>query len=543
MPAYSLSGRLSKLGYSLLHQSLRNPNTVHHQTPMIKSTTPSKKNLQGTIPTKDYITVRQRVRNQERYENLRKQRKQWREEQKRLYQERINQQEEYQEDSPKVEPITVQITETRTRSERVEPKLEADKKASKVKEKTANTKADRKNLPPGPGQYTLPSDVIPLLSPLQFNKCTKGTSFAPHRVGGSAKSTAFKEPGPGAFDIPTNIGGPKFSFGNRFDGISFDHPALKMRRHLIQREEKQPEFLALPSTIGKGAGVKLDPPRTKQPTDKSLAVGPGSYNPKPVTLAQSYSMLGRPAARAATAMVPGPGEYAPEKALSYIYPVMTKNIREDILETKQGAASEVPGPGAYDPRPLDKIKGPRMMPKTASPIKPVERERKINVRDSPSEESSTLKRIDKNTFGKAQRGELAIKTITPGPDAYQRIETDWRKKQDESTMGKESCTFGMKTMKFFQPNTNPGPGNYAADMIPNGPYYSVGKGPRSGQEFPIYTDNYYDAPNILPGPTITFGGERKQTETKKSKYPGPGTYNIPSTIGEIPTYLLKAESS
>ncbi len=65
-----------------------------------------------------------------------------------------------------------------------------------------------------------------------------------------------KEPGPGAFDIPSGPVGPSFSFGNRFDGIPFDHPALRLRTQLVRREVSQPDFVALPSTIGTSTGVK-----------------------------------------------------------------------------------------------------------------------------------------------------------------------------------------------------------------------------------------------------------------------------------------------
>jgi len=243
-------------------------------------------------------------------------------------------------------------------------------------------------------------------------------------------------------------------------------------------------------------------------------------------------------------MVPGPGVYDVDKAMAYMYPALAKSISAVVPETHQGIPADVPGPGAYNPKPLDKIKGPKIMQQTTTAIKPIEKEKKIKQKRSDSPPSkSRIENEDRSTFGKAQRGELAQKTFTPGPDAYQRIETDWRKKRDAAAMGKETCTFGMKTMRFFQANNNPGPGTYSGEAYPNGPYFSVGKGPRSGQENLVYTDKYYDAPNIFSAPKIGFGNEKKQTETKKSKYPGPGTYNIPNTVGEIPAYLLKAESS
>ena len=104
-------------------------------------------------------------------------------------------------------------------------------------------------------------------------------------------------------------------------------------------------------------------------------------------------------------------------------------------------------------------------------------------------------------FGSAQRGQVNSKLITPGPDAYQIVKADWQKAENPA-IGREPCTIGMKTMKFFQLNDNPGPGSHEFDYASvNGPYFSVGKGPRSSQERPLYTDKYYD-PKLDTGPLI-----------------------------------------
>jgi len=73
---------------------------------------------------------------------------------------------------------------------------------------------------------------------------------------GAKRNAGALEPGPGAVDIPSTLAGTKFSFGNRFDGIPFDHPAFQRRRKLLEKEEKHPQLIALPSLIGKGPGVK-----------------------------------------------------------------------------------------------------------------------------------------------------------------------------------------------------------------------------------------------------------------------------------------------
>jgi len=100
----------------------------------------------------------------ERNERLKQQREQEREEYKdRKNQERkVESDQESEEEVQKAEPITLLITETRTRSDKVEVK-QVQEKAKDSSEKKQQTYVDRKNVPPGPGQYLLPSDVSNLL--------------------------------------------------------------------------------------------------------------------------------------------------------------------------------------------------------------------------------------------------------------------------------------------------------------------------------------------------------------------------------------------
>ncbi len=110
----------------------------------------------------------------------------------------------------------------------------------------------------------------------------------------------------------------------------------------------------------------------------------------------------------------------------------------------------------------------------------------------------------------------------------------------------DRCTFGMKTMKFYELNKNPGPGAHNYELPVNtGPRCAIGRARRTTHNKTFYTDQYYDAPCILAATKITyasvlmlihsFGNEQRSSELKKSKYPGPGSYNIASTVG----YLAK----
>ena len=137
---------------------------------------------------------------------------------------------------------------------------------------------------------------------------------------------------------------------------------------------------------------RFNPPRSKEPKERVLAVGPGSYDPRPLITAQAYSILGRPGVRSAATIVPGPGEYGPEKLMNYIYPPLVKIFKPTSSGLKQGPLADMPGPGAYNPKPIDKIKGPRynmmktlrfrIMKETGLALKPPERERRLKMRES-----------------------------------------------------------------------------------------------------------------------------------------------------------------
>ena len=79
---------------------------------------------------------------------------------KRKNQEReLEAEKEVEDEDQKAEPITLQITETRTRSDKVEPAKQMAEKPKAEVENKQKMSVLRKMVPPGPGQYTLPNDV------------------------------------------------------------------------------------------------------------------------------------------------------------------------------------------------------------------------------------------------------------------------------------------------------------------------------------------------------------------------------------------------
>lgn len=79
-------------------------------------------------------------------------------EQKRLNQDRQENDDDDQEMPPKMEQITLQITDTKTRSEKLELKSEESKRKSMIG-RNLGLRIDGKIVPPGPGQYNIPSAV------------------------------------------------------------------------------------------------------------------------------------------------------------------------------------------------------------------------------------------------------------------------------------------------------------------------------------------------------------------------------------------------
>lgn len=97
-------------------------------------------------------------------------------------------------------------------------------------------------------------------------------------------------------------------------------------------------------------------------------------------------------------------------------------------------------------------------------------------------------------------------------------------------------------MKFIAPNYNPGPGTYLPEIKArnSSPGVSIGKSERKPLEQICYTDQYYDDVNLYESPKISIGKSIKDFELKKSKLPGPGTYELPGFFGELPEYALKS---
>ena len=95
----------------------------------------------------------------------------------------------------------------------------------------------------------------------------------------------------------------------------------------------------------------------------------------------------------------------------------------------------------------------------------------------------------------------------------------------------------------------PGPGEYETDVQPlhhANTASIIGTGMRSdlgvGKAHLSPGPGQYLSPEKNAGPAITFGSEKKKTKVRKTYAPGPGSYDLPGTVGNIPKYLMNSKN-
>ena len=123
----------------------------------------------------------------------------------------------------------------------------------------------------------------------------------------------------------------------------------------------------------------------------------------------------------------------------------------------------------------------------------------------------------------------------PGPGSYV-----------SKTFIGEGPKIGIKPRNDPKPSENsksPGPGAYQPNIsavIEKSPSIGLGHGKRGGalgnsnsSSYP--GPGYYPLKEIHEGPKFGFGSSKRKPE-KISNVPGPGKYEIPSTVGELPPH-------
>eukprot|EP00002_Diphylleia_rotans_P038108 TRINITY_DN8614_c0_g1_i1.p1 TRINITY_DN8614_c0_g1~~TRINITY_DN8614_c0_g1_i1.p1 ORF type:complete len:1771 (-),score=292.93 TRINITY_DN8614_c0_g1_i1:115-5427(-) len=345
---------------------------------------------------------------------------------------------------------------------------------------------------PGPGQYAVTprfgddaphatltgkrEQKIPITpGPGQYNVAVKETT--PEFSFGTSQRDTQKDvlPGPGQYFVKSEIGaGPKV------------HMASSQRpNHWVKTVAPDVPHAYDLSAKDTGPMFTMGTPRPVSPRTKEAALtpGPGEFQiPSTIGKGPSFSMSGR--VEAPIKLTPGPGDYKIDSMVGKEGPKYTISYR---YEEKY---PEGPGPGQYESKTLE----------TAIPI----------------------------TIG----SKLSPRPLSPrpGPTSYQRAE--FMPEGPEFTIGK----------RLSPPNKepNPGPGEYYAEAVTapfeNAPKYTIGgkftpKDPREDVPAP---GEYY-VPSKSDGPAFTMGMPRLDLDLyKAAEAPGPGEYNVKSTIGNGP---------
>lgn len=155
-------------------------------------------------------------------------------------------------------------------------------------------------------------------------------------------------------------------------------------------------------------------------------------------------------------------------------------------------------------------------------------------------------------IGTGQRDEIKTKSNrieTPGPPHYQLYsQFDLNVVDLPPTAFKRSKTkakFHMGVLlenKGARGTDTPGPGEYEIKSSNNGQAHYIGDGRRSdlgiGKTYLSPGPGQYNVRTEFDGKKTSFGREMKKNKLKKSYCPGPGSYDLPGTCGNIPKYLI-----
>ncbi len=130
--------------------------------------------------------------------------------------------------------------------------------------------------------------------------------------------------------------------------------------------------------------------------------------------------------------------------------------------------------------------------------------------------------------------------FAPAPTTYELLG------QFEKTKTNPKFHMGIKVGGKANKNFDmPGPGEYETDVPPlNNPNVAhvIGTSLRSdlgvGKAHLFPGPGEYETRTKIDGPLVGFGTEMKKNKLKKTFEPGPGSYEIPDTVGHLPKYVF-----
>lgn len=399
----------------------------------------------------------------------------------------------------------------------------------------------KKDNVPGPGQYSMRSTFSHRF----------GAPFGTGKRSTQNLNKSVLMPGPGAYE-------PTSEFGNKGNGIGFGKS--------IRGNAKNQHLMPGPGqyTVNdilfrdpKAASLKGRPKTTKE----ELRPGPGHYKSSSINNSPAYSMGIKTKLKELTERGnPGPGGYNPE---------YTK-VKQSPPGVAFGSPSKatmkgdnMPGPGQYALRTTVGTEGPSYGIRGRHEHHPAERAPgpgNYNPKDDLVRHGTPG-----TVMGSGTRDGFGIKGEVPGPGNYdlnhslnkgkmysfggeKRDGSKDRSKENpgpgsyaiQTFVGKDSqgkTISGKSPTKYG--NDNPGPGTYAPNDHKNGPAYSL-MGHRT--EDPVLKEkakmpppgsyNPNDALTKYNSPNVSFGSGLKSSALKGDGMPGPGQYQLKSTLAE-----------
>lgn len=409
-------------------------------------------------------------------------------------------------------------------------------------------KARRKDDNPGPGSYSMRSTFE-----------AKGIGFGSGKKSSPNLNKTAYIPGPGSYQPPSD-------FGNKTHGFGFGNSkrSKKNGRHQMpgpgQYTVNENFFRDTKAATIKGR------PHTTKPDNKP---GPGHYQSKSLHASPAFSMgIGKKVPGIRDNQVPAPNTYNPDfgkvkqgtPGVSFGSPSKEGMKGDDKMpgpgqyevRTKTGADQPSfgirgrysdrkedmkPGPGNYEPKdeftrkgpPGTKMgSGPKSFVNTATNLK--------NPGPGNYDVSKGLNTGKEFSFGSGRRKnseERRYKDM-PGPGQY----------KPHDYMG-SSQGFTIKGKIIEKPKElAPGPGQYNPPAPRNAPSYSL-SGHRT--EDPIMNEkkrmpppNSYNPDDGYVksrAPTVSFGNRPKTSDIKPNNEPGPGQYQVGSTLQNKGIYM------
>lgn len=361
-----------------------------------------------------------------------------------------------------------------------------------------------KNQGPGPGAYES-----------QTPRAKKGFS-----MGSKQKpKTSDVFPGPGSYDTKAKVQSPKWSMGKQ---KKIDLPNKSLA------ENPGPGAYSVGNIRPHSSAPKIANPKGNMSTssrndEKKLldSPGPGQYDTKSKDTGPKWVFGSDSRVKSPKAENPGPGSYDTPGALSkkgYSMPGKGKDLSKDVF----------PGPGCYDLK--DRPRSPTWTIGKTSHDDSTNGFKSLSPGPGAYSPKNCLNEGGM-IFGSSNRSLYNNPQETPGPGTYTAM----------TKPISPSYTMSPKTgqMKSAQ---SPGPGQYDPKKNQGDPKYSVGKDKKGldyglGKSSSLTGPGLYNVKQGPQGPHWGFGSASRD-QNLKSDAPGPGQYEIPSGISNLPGYAV-----